>query len=219
MWLMLLRSTGPSPTCSRIGSNMLVSTPSSTLPGSSATVDWPIERMLTRRLPGQARLDRDPGVLLEPDGQVGRDRQSDPGPERPVDLGQGHGDHPARLDPGDPDLAARPDALAVAEVDVDLAAIGQEARARRRPSPSRPIRAARATTTTRPTRISRPEDRALIGVPSPKGLRGRVWPKDQRPRMSTSARPTGARINPSAGSAPSGRRPARRGRPAGTSRR
>ena len=58
-------------------------------------------------LPGQARLDRDPGVGLEPVGQVVGHRQADPGPEDPVDLGQGDADHPPRLDPGDPDLGSR----------------------------------------------------------------------------------------------------------------
>ena len=59
---------------------------------------------------------------------VGRQRDPDPGPERPLDLGQVDVDDPARVDPGDPDRAADADPLAVAEDDVDRPLRGQEAR-------------------------------------------------------------------------------------------
>ena len=54
VWLRWLRSTGPKPTCSMIGSKNEVSTPGIDCPATSATVDRPVERMLTWLMPVRA---------------------------------------------------------------------------------------------------------------------------------------------------------------------
>ncbi len=213
---------------------MLVSTPWTTLPGDERHARLADREDVDPRLPGQARLDRDPGILLEPVRQVGRDGQADPGPEDAVDLGQGDVDHPARLDPGDPDRAPRADALAVAEVDVDLAAVRQEAR----PAAGQAEQAHQG----RQRQDDHQADADLASRGSsihrdslPWGARlglGRILGpgtlvRSQDP-IETSAGSLildrkreipGPPTHPSAASGPSGRTPARRGRRAGTRRR
>ncbi len=77
-------------------------------------------------LAGQARLDGDLDVLLEFGDEVDGDGDRHACLERAVDLGEDHVGHASGVDPGDSHGAARADALAVAEVDLDLAPGGQE---------------------------------------------------------------------------------------------
>ena len=225
MWLMLAPLDRPEPDLFQDRVEHAWSRPpGAPCPAPAARVDWPVERMLTRDWPVRLDWIAIRASCLEPDGQVGRDRQADPGPEDPVDLGQGDGDDPARLDPGDPDLAAGPDALAVAEVDVDLAAVGQEARpapGQRRAGPAGPPGPGRPPGR-RGSRVPRIEHSS--GFLPLRGFAVRDGHRRARQDVAGLARRLdpdliGDPLTPRRASGPSGRRPARRGRPGGTSRR
>ena len=82
VWLRWLRSTGPRPTCSRIGSKNVDSTPCTTCAGDERDARTPRRDDVDPALAGEARLDRDLDVLPELLGELGR--QGDPDPGRSV---------------------------------------------------------------------------------------------------------------------------------------
>ena len=109
----------PSPTCCSTGSKNDDSTPMTTWPGTSATLDRPDETMLTTHWPVRPDWTATFTSCRSFDARSRRDRHPDPGAERALDLGQVDRLDAPGVDPRHPDRAAHAKPLAVPEDDVD----------------------------------------------------------------------------------------------------
>ena len=110
-----------------IGSKNEVSTPGIDCPGTSATLDRPVERTLTWLMPVSAGWIETFTSWRSFLTSAGRQRDPHPRTEHPLDLDQVDVDDVAGVEAGDPHRAADADALGVAEDDVDRPVRRQEA--------------------------------------------------------------------------------------------